>query len=606
MNQNIIYFRTFIQRVLLVFLLLVVFLQFSPTSKASSMEVTITSSTPRRANIPYYEDTVDWAQSAILWFGINELDLPGKNYVDVRLVYTAQALEIRFTIIDYYLWYNTNPQSSDDLSQYDAAAVYLDVNHDRASQPQSDDYYLLSGARHFPNDNAPQYHRDARGTGAGWDTSWTGAWLDFSAMQWSNNGPNDNGGNIDYGWFTYYTIPWSVLGLSGPPSEGTVWGLGLRLYDRDDNPPAGGVPPQHWPESFQTANPATWGEIHFGDANYTPETSIPTGSTEIRAASSTDNTVEDAWMGGGGTCAGGHSGGSEINHGDNGALFTGSESSPTHFPCFNKSFLRFQIDKVPSNMEIISATLTLHLWGNADQSIAPPFSYVHLFTISDDWDEMTIHWNNAPLAQENISAISVYPYSQPDVVWPGDPYTWDASQAVAEAYAEGNPVNLALYASDVGRDTSKYFVSSETGDWNIAGRPMLKVIWGLSNPEINKTGTPSIATRDDRLTFTLTWTGNGQNLSLVDQLPVGLGTPTNLQANIGNTSYDSPSNQIRWNGNPAIGQTVILTYQVPVEVDGPISLTNSVTLSGNSGPISSDSFSVLIDPVKVFLPLLHK
>ena len=40
--------------------------------------------------------------------------------------------------------------------------------------------------------------------------------------------------------------------------------------------------------------------------------------------------------------------------------------------------------------------------------------------------------------------------------WPGIPYDWDATQAVAEAYEQGIPVNLAIYSSDVGRDTSKY------------------------------------------------------------------------------------------------------------------------------------------------------
>ena len=429
----------------------------------------------RRVNIPYFEESVVWAKSAIFWFGINEQYLPGKNYVDVRMAYTEQALEIRLTVIDYYLWYNPNPQSSDDLSEYDAAVIYLDTAHDLATLPQSDDYMMLGGARNIPIENAPQYQRDARGDGTAWDYTWNGDWTNISTMQWSDSGPNDNSRNIDYGWISHYTIPWSVLNMSGPPHPSTLWGLGIQLFDRDDNPPLGNVDPEFWPETFQATSPITWGEVHFGDASYIPETTTITGYTQIRASSPTDNTVEDAWMGGGGWCIGGHEGGSEINYGDHPNLFIGSEVIPTHFPCFNKSFLRFQLDDIPPEVEIISATLTLHLWGNASQVIAPPYSWTHLFTVIDGWDEMGIHWNNAPLAQENISSIRVYPYSQSEVDWPGDPYTWDATKAVAEAYAAGEPTNLALYSSDTGRDTSKYFSSSETGDWNFEARPTLNI-----------------------------------------------------------------------------------------------------------------------------------
>jgi hypothetical protein len=48
-------------------------------------------------------------------------------------------------------------------------------------------------------------------------------------------------------------------------------------------------------------------------------------------------------------------------------------------------------------------------------------------------------------------------------------YTWDATSAVAAAYAAGQPVSLAIYDSAAGRNTTKYFTSSETGDWNQAG-----------------------------------------------------------------------------------------------------------------------------------------
>ncbi|HBX69552.1 MAG TPA: hypothetical protein DEH25_09275 [Chloroflexi bacterium] len=453
-------------------------------------EVLIADATPRRTNIPYFENNITWAKSAIFWFGINEQGFPGKNYADARLAYTPQALEIRLTIVDYYLWYNTNPQSGDDLSQYDAIAIYLDTVHNHALTPQTDDYlFLLGNNNNLPN--ASNYQREARGNGSTWNENWDGSWTALAMPSWScDPGLNDNACGIDFGWIASFVIPWSTLGYSGPPAAGSLWGLGVQLFDRDDNPPAGAVAPEFWPETFQASNPSTWGEIHFGVSQYTPSTQIPSGSTIIRAASPTDNTVEDAWMGGGGWCNGGHEGEGETNHGDDADLFTGSEIKPTHFPCYNKSFLRFQLDAIPQGAEIISATLTLHFWGNAAESDPndpqPPYSWVHLFSVTDDWGEMTIHWNNAPMAQENISAIEVFPYPYIPPVWPGQAYIWDATKAIAEAFAAGNPANLAIYSSDTGRDTSKYFTGSEVGDWDEVGRPTLKVIWAIDNPNLTE------------------------------------------------------------------------------------------------------------------------
>jgi len=456
-------------------------------SLASPLEDT-QQSKPRRVNAPYLTSQpsgeVDWTQSAIFWFGINEQGIPSKNYVDIRAAYTMEGLRIHAMVVDYYLWLDKNPTPTTDLTQWDAIAIYLDTQKDGATSPQTDDYYFLLGAHHNTIEDPAKFNRQARGTGSGWNTGWNGNWSFQSLMEWGcEPGRNSNVCGIDYGWMGTFVIPWDTLGLSGVPSQGTVWGLGVQLYDRDDNPPAGYVDPEYWPETFNTDNPASWAELHFGYANYNPPFAQITGSTIIRAASVSDSTVEDSWMGGGGTCSSGHNGGSEINHGDSTDLYIGNEIRPTHFPCFNKSFLRFQLGSVPAGKTIISAELTLHLWGNAGLPAEPAQpSWVHLFTISDPWEEMTIHWNNAPLAQENTAASWVNPYSLEDIVWPGDPYTWDATQAVAEAYAHGQPLSIALYSSDKDQHSSKYLKASETGDWNYLARPTLEIIWGDASP----------------------------------------------------------------------------------------------------------------------------
>jgi hypothetical protein len=562
---------------------------------------------PRRVNVPYFSSVVDntqWSQSAIFWFGKNEQGVSSKNYADVRMAYSATALHVRVTVVDYYLWYKENATVADDLTQYDAVAIYLDVAHDRGATPQTDDYFFLDGARHWPNDSAPQYHRQGRGTGSGWNTAWSGSWTDTESMQWNcNPGPNDNTCGIDYGWTAIYTIPWATFGLSGPPPEGTLWGLGVLLYDRDASPPAGYVAPEYWPEAFAANSPTTWGELHFGRASYHPTPAASQGTTTIRAASPTDNTVEDAWIGGGGTCGGGHEGGSEINHGDDGELFVGTETAPTHFPCFNKSYLRFSLDAIPPGKTIVSATLTLHHWGNSGASGQAQPSWVNLFTISDPWQEMSIHWNNAPLAQENVAASWMYPLTSfPG--WPGNPYHWDATQAVAEAYAAGRPVSLAIYGSDTEQHSTKYLTSSETGDWNAVGRPTLTVAWGQAVAALDKRAWPVSVDNGDVVTYTLSWLGTGQALTMTDTLPDGLGVPASLSASAGSVSYSSGARQVTWTGAPAAGQAVTVTFHTPVQIDGPSALRNTAVLTAGGGAASSDTATVLVGAHRVYLPSL--
>lgn len=573
-----------------------------PASSSSSPD---SHGPTRRVNMPYlqaYQNDDAWERSAIFWLGINQQGLPSKNYADVRMHYRQQYLEVRVTIIDYYLWYAPNPTSGDDLTQYDGVAIYLDTNHDRANRPQPDDRMFLLAARREGSPAWVEYTRQARGTGSGWDKAWHGSWQYWWGMDWGGPGPNDNSGEVDYGWTAGFRIPWESLGSSGPPVEGTIWGLGVMLYDRDDRPPAGAVPIQHWPESFDASVPATWAELHFGYDDYQapPTLSQSQGTTMIRANSPRDNIVEDAWMGGGGQCSGGRFGGGVINHGDDKRLFAGTETRSVHLPCFNKSYLRFSLAGIPSNKTIVSANMTLHLWGNAYPSLAQP-SWVHVFSIKDPWQEMAIHWNNAPLAYENISATWVNPYPNPqNIVWPGDPYTWDVTKAVAEAYRAGEPVSLAIYGSDTEEHSSKYLTSSEEEDWNAAGRPTLHVTWGVAAGDVQKSVTPLYGDTGDMLTFTLQIVGSGTPLSLVDTLPAGLGAPVSMDAGL-----HYAAGQITWNGTPASGQVITLRYAVPITTARSTTLENKAILKGSDGFTTSDTAVVIANRHRTYLPVVQ-
>jgi hypothetical protein len=570
---------------------------------------------PRRVNAPYFGADIDWGQTAIFWFGENEQgDPPTRNYADVRVGYTADALEIRVTVADYYLWYDENAGPSSDLTRYDAVAIYLDTDHDQTADPQSDDYSFLIGARTVQN--IVNYMRQARGDGSGWDAGWTPstAWTAESAMSWScNPGPNSNECGLDFGWTAIFVIPWGTLGLSGQPADGTICGLGVRLYDRDDGPPDGYVSPQHWPEAASPDAPSTWGELAFSPPAYEPLPAVPEGTTTIRRARATDTSiVQDAWVGGGAWCSGGHEGGADVNHGGfnpDGSvketeLFAGSEVAVTHLPCFSKSFLRFYLDDVPAGKAIISATLTLHHWGNSGDPSAPKDedrphdSYVWLYSISDAWTETGITWNNAPLAQKNLDGMQITPLSS-HPGWPGVPYTWDATEAVSAAYAAGQPVDLAIYDSANERNTSKYFTSSETGDWNAEGRPTLTVAWGSTVGTVEKTASPSIAMPGVAITYTLAVVGSGQPLILTDDLPAGVSRPLASSPGLAYTPH-----RLTWTGDPGPGEPAILTYVVTITALSRVALWNRAVLTQSNGLTDTAAALVLVDPVRVYLPLV--
>ena len=146
------------------------------------------------------------------------------------------------------------------------------------------------------------------------------------------------------------------------------------------------------------------------------------------------------------------------------------------WPCFARYYVTFPLGSIPPGSVIISATLTLYQFGNAGGAGEAQPSWIQVLIASADWREETITWNNAPLAYENIGGSWVNPITDwPG--WPGVPRTWDVSYAVARAYARGEPLRLVLYSADSAYHSGKYFVSSDTGDWNAEGRPRLEVWW---------------------------------------------------------------------------------------------------------------------------------
>ena len=139
--------------------------------------------------------------------------------------------------------------------------------------------------------------------------------------------------------------------------------------------------------------------------------------------------------------------------------------------------MTFPLDALPAGKTVISAALQLHQFGNAGAgwSPAPTPSYIQVLTVAGDWDETTLTWNNAPVAEQNIAGRWVDPLGDP-VPPEGADRQWDVSAAVAQAYAAGHPLHLAVYSGDGDYHSGRYFRSSDFGD--APDRPALIVRLG--------------------------------------------------------------------------------------------------------------------------------
>ncbi len=438
----------------------------------------------RRVNAPHFAGTdVPFEQTAIFWFG--ELS-SSSNYVDVRAAYTDQDFYLYVAVFDRRLWYDSTPPV-DDLTRWDAVTLYLDLDGNIGETPDADSYRITASLAD-PNLSRSDYEQVWRGDGGGWE----GASLPGLITHPGWRGQHLNDDTDDRGWAMTFRIPYASLGLSGPPVEGTVWGMGLRVHDRDD---AGGtfIPDQKWPETLDGNRPKTWGQFHFGLFAHTSPQGTPGGSLKIREEPGNGITVPDAAMGstiGGPLCPGDPAyiwtTWPNRNFSEEHQFNIQNQSNLDDWPCFAKYYVTFPLDTIPAGKTVLSATLTLHQWGNNGPPDLAPDSYVHVLTVPQAWDESSITWNNAPLPGQNIAQKWVPVVNCEDdegnMQWPCFPRTWDVTEAVIQALAEGEPLRLALYSSDSEMHSGKLFTTSETGDWNVEGRPALDVVWGNPVP----------------------------------------------------------------------------------------------------------------------------
>jgi hypothetical protein len=437
--------------------------------------------TQTRVNAPYFNtspagNTSLFGQTAIFWFG--KVDL-SSNYADVRVAFTPSSLWVYAAIFDHRLVYDTSPNPA-DLTNWDAVTLYLDKAGNTARKLDANAYRFDAQLNFLQSENRANYQAAYQGGPNGWSLSG----VNFSTIS-GYMGANPNSGQNSVGWGVSFDIPYASLGLSGPPANGNVWGIAMVLHDRDSAPPAAMQPDEAWPEGLSTSQPSTWAQLNRGMPAYTPPAVQVSGSTKIREGLNGVH-VPDAGVGGqlDYLCPPDDQDSTWQNWGNhnsagNTGLNIANQENLADWPCYAKYYVTFPLNPVPAGKSILKATLTLHQWGYAGDLSTNLPSYIQVFTVADDWNESTITWNNAPQALENVSATWVItPSNIGTMDWPKAPVTWDVTRAVAEAYASGQPLRLALYESDANYHSGKYFSSSNAEVWNAAGRPTLDVDWG--------------------------------------------------------------------------------------------------------------------------------
>lgn len=579
-------------------ILLTWILVFNPSGGTAPAEAQ--TALTRRIHVPHFSGEIPWPETAVFWFG---KVTPTENHADVRVGYNDDQLCLRLAVFDRRLWYDTTP-SAEDLTEWDAVSLYLNLDGDVDTIPDTGDYRFV--AQFAPSWEArDDYQAAYRGDGSGWAPS--GVRFTTTSSYRGMGGANQEADNR--GWILNYCIPFSSLGLSQPPSPSSIWGLGLTLHDRDDSTGTS-IPDKVWPETLDPGSPGTWGELSFGPPPaYVPPPAEIDGSVTIRHGAG-GAVVPDGMVGGGTTCAEGidfWTEWGETSYVDLGYLNVQNQADVADWPCFSRYYVTFTLSDLPQDQVIVSATLTLYQFGNAGGGDwGDPYpSLIQVFSLADEWSG-ALTWNTAPLALENVAATWVDPLPE----FPGAPgvaRTWDVSRAVAQAYETSQPLRLALYSADVAYHSGKYFYTSDTGDWNMEGRPALEVVWGRPRAVLEKSVSPATPTQGQVVTYTMTLLGNGLPITLTDHLPAQVSAPGPITISPDDDStphYDPATHSLTWTGSPGVGQVVTLTFPVTLISGGPVMVENIATVTDAEGLLSSDGASLIVDARTVWLPTI--
>ena len=201
------------------------------------------------------------------------------------------------------------------------------------------------------------------------------------------------------------------------------------------------------------------------------------------------------------------------NHGSEISLRIKSDSRT------RRSYLKFDLNSIPTGKSITSVKLYLYCtykdWN--------PSLEIYLNETSDNWNESTITWNNAPAVSSAITSILVN--------GTGQYYCWDITTYSQTQYADDKILSVVAKVllddpTQNNPNCARYFASKEyTGTEQ---DPYLEVIYENSDPTASFTHSPSYPVANDTVTFnasesydpdgyitTYTWDFGDENITTV-------------------------------------------------------------------------------------------
>lgn len=577
-------YRPHIIVVILLILLTVLFISSCQSAQAS-VSGALAASEPQ-INIPDLDQPN--SEETVFWFG--QVDST-QNYADVRIGYNSTDLVITAHVFDRWLWYDTTPNAA-EMSQWDAVSIYLDQQME-GTEPSGDSLQFTGQLYHFEQQDDTTFQ-----AAYSWQTgssSWQETAVPFATnVGWRGNAPNEDSSS-DRGWNIRFYIPWSSLGLTQKPAAGTTWRLAMALHDRDNATGTPAIANQIWPVTMQDDQPTTWATLHFGMPAYVPPTSAP-GDTVIVRQGLNGRTVPDTEVGGSTICGDPYKpsyfdGWGSANYSGSTFINIQNQWDVADWPCFSKYYVTFPLDDLPPNAIIESATLQMHLFGNAEPNLAKP-SLIHVYQVRDDWQENTLTWNNAPYVWENIDATWV----QPETTfpgWPGVAYDWDVSRAVAAAQAQNQPLRLALYTSAGDYHSGKYFSTSDVEEWNAEARPTLTITWGT--PAFSFAAAPAVQplAPGGQTTFDVTVTHG-----------VGFNTAVSLTATPDSADITAVLNK---QTITAPGETVTLTITDVRNSPPSTSKAYAVTITATGDAlVQTQTVYAFVNAKQLYLPIINQ
>jgi hypothetical protein len=554
--------------------------QLPAGTKASSDHEAKQSSTPPTIRVPYFADRANPGQGAIFWFGKVQ---PEANYSDVRIAYDDDALVFIMHVFDRRVFYDEKSNADNDLTKYDSASLYIDTQSDLTAP-------LAANSRRFDAAVSSWETRDRYQRAYSWDgVRWQAASSDFETKSGYRGNPNDD--SDDRGWTMHYRVPFVSLGLLAPPAKGLTLRMALFMHDRDelDRPV---LPDLSWPHDARQEQPVTWGHITLGVPSY----SAPYVNDPQRASirHGIDGAVApDAAVGGHSTCGTEYDpnffdGWGEANYNGFAQFNIQNQWDVADSPCFAKYYVTFPLNALPYPSAIVSATLTMYMFGNAgyEAGDSKP-SYMQVARVSEDWSEQMLTWNNAPPVLENYSWSWVDPMETAND-HPGKPRTWDLSRAVADAHAIRQPLRLVIYSTDGDYHSGKYFWSGDAGE---SVRPRLDISWGNPGYMLETVASKQMIRSGETAQYDLSISAlrDGESVTI----EVGPSTPEGLNISVSQVQVPAPGGNVVVTLTDTNGSQEARVYRVPVT-------------ARNGNDIRTTEFVIFVNGRQIYLPAVKR